>query len=786
MNKNFENLLNEFSKRDTLDLVCRPEFFQVQDDPGKTNFVDFLNENPKLEVIDEIGSQLSELVKLRFPKKKFTSDELQKAIDDHIGDKSLYEYGQWVYYPWLNKVIHVLPEEEFIEVRTNRNHYKITPNEEQLLSEKKIGIIGLSVGKAIALTIALERICGELVLADFDVIELSNLNRIQTGIQNFGLKKTVIVAREIAEIDPYLKVTCLHEGLTEQNVDEFFANGKKLDVCIEVCDGLYTKIFAREKAKELGIPVVMNSSDRGTTDVERYDLDSSLPLLHGLIDHLDISKVKEAKTNEEKVPYLLPMLGVESSSSRLKASMLEIQETITTWPQLASGVVFGGGICTDVCRRILLDQFTKSGRYFVDTEQAINDEVEDYISLQKQKRETIEQTPNTGLDDYENELAAAIDQLKLGELESNVIEASEDKLNLIVEAAILAPSAGNNQPWKWIYKNKRLFFIYDKERGNSILNYKNTVAKVGMGAAAENVILKANELGYEVILNKFPLPSFSDLYAIFSFCKEKTSNTEKKDRFGLVDAVAHRVTNRNNQERLELKPNDAHYLKQLAEQVPGAKLKLFTETAVLDELKEIIAEIDWIIMTCKTSHDQFMNELRWNTKEVEATRDGIDIKTLDISPTEKAGLQVARDWKVVEHVKNWGLGREFGKMSRDAINSSSAVGLLTMDKGSPNPYFDGGRAIQKIWLGATQKGVSFQPMSGSTFISERITDDDFSDFYEYRDKIICLIERMKRICEIEAGEKDVFLFRLSYADKPEVRSLRRKVEDVFIQDGQVL
>ena len=77
-------------------------------------------------------------------------------------------------------------------------------------------------------------------------------------------------------------------------------------------------------------------------------------------------------------------------------------------------------------------------------------------------------------------------------------------------------------------------------------------------------------------------------------------------------------------------------------------------------------------------------------------------------------------------------------------------------------------------------------MSGSTFISERITDDDFSDFYEYRDKIICLIERMKRICEIEAGEKDVFLFRLSYADKPEVRSLRRKVEDVFIQDGQVL
>ena len=45
-------------------------------------------------------------------------------------------------------------------MRTNRNKYKITPEEEALLSKKKIGIIGLSVGKAIATTIAMERVCG--------------------------------------------------------------------------------------------------------------------------------------------------------------------------------------------------------------------------------------------------------------------------------------------------------------------------------------------------------------------------------------------------------------------------------------------------------------------------------------------------------------------------------------------------------------------------------------------------------------------------------------------------
>ena len=113
----------------------------------------------------------------------------------------------------------------------------------------------------------MERICGHLILADFDLIELSNLNRIQTSVYNLNTKKTVVVAREIAEIDPFIKVNCLHDGITEQNAVDFFISNGRLDICIEVCDGLSAKIFTREKAKDLGIPVVMNSSDRGTTDV---------------------------------------------------------------------------------------------------------------------------------------------------------------------------------------------------------------------------------------------------------------------------------------------------------------------------------------------------------------------------------------------------------------------------------------------------------------------------------------------------------------------------------------
>ena len=52
----------------------------------------------------------------------------------------------------------------------------------------------------------MERSCGRLRLADFDTLELSNMNRIRTGIYSLGMPKGVVAAREIAEIDPFFPV----------------------------------------------------------------------------------------------------------------------------------------------------------------------------------------------------------------------------------------------------------------------------------------------------------------------------------------------------------------------------------------------------------------------------------------------------------------------------------------------------------------------------------------------------------------------------------------------------
>ena len=325
-----------------------------------------LNDRPGLVIHDHIIGQLTELVRSLNPSKRFTPPELLEAARAHVNGSPLEEYGVWVYYPWNDRLVHILDESEFALVRTDRNRNKITREEQAVLSTKKVGVIGLSVGQSVSLTMALERSFGEIRLADFDTLELSNLNRIRSGVHELGVPKVINTAREIAELDPFLNVTIFPEGVTRDNVDTFLTDGGKLDVLVEECDSVDVKILARQRAKAFGIPVVMDTSDRGLIDVERFDLEPERPIMHGRMAHLDLSVTDKPMLPDQELEFILTMVGKETLSKKMLDSFPEIGKSLVTWPQLGAHVVLGGALAGDVCRNILLGQMSWSGRWQVD------------------------------------------------------------------------------------------------------------------------------------------------------------------------------------------------------------------------------------------------------------------------------------------------------------------------------------------------------------------------------------------------------------------------------------
>lgn len=707
---------------------------------------------------DTLQEQLAELEETREPTLDLPAEELARRARVHLGGVPPERYGSWVYYPWSRRLAHVLPEAEYRELRTSRNRNKITRAEQEALAQKRVGVVGLSVGQASAVTLAMEEVAGELVLADFDRLSLSNMNRLRSGVHNVGVNKAVLTAREIVEIDPYARLTVFTDGLTDANMAEFFEGGGGLDLLVEECDDLYMKIKVRERARALRIPVLMETSDRGLIDVERYDEAPSRPLLHGLAGDLVAERLRGLSTFD-KVPIVLRLLGEETISSRLAASLVEVKTTLKTWPQLASAVALGSALNTDTARRILLGQVRGSGRFYADLEQLVREGASAPLAEFREDRPADEA------------LAAPVaPALARG------ARVDADTARRLVWYGTMSFSGGNVQPWRFVFRDGTLRCIHDLERSRSFLDWHHAATHLAFGGVVENISLAASQLGLEAQVATFPVPD--DPFVVCDLTFAHAATPRRREDPDLFARIPQRVTNRRLGERAPFVAEDGVWLAGLAEEA-GARLEVLASPAALDGMGAVLGRGDRVRFLHQVMHREMMSELRWSREEVERTRDGMDVVTLDLSASDLAGMRVTRAWRVMEAVGKLGGGRGLEKPAKKSMAAASAVGLLTTQGTQPLDYFRAGRALARVWLGATSRGWAMQPMTALTYLFARLVGGDAELAGEHRAEIAELHRRYLEIFRVPSGWGDPMLFRLARVGPPRARSLRRHVEDVL-------
>jgi sulfur carrier protein ThiS adenylyltransferase len=108
-----------------------------------------------------------------------------------------------------------------------------TPGVHAKLKAATVGIAGLG-GLGSAIAIALARVgVGRLIVADFDVVEPSNLNRQQYFTDQIGMLKTDALVSNLRKINPYVQVEAHTVKLTPDNILPMFGT---VDVMIEAFD----------------------------------------------------------------------------------------------------------------------------------------------------------------------------------------------------------------------------------------------------------------------------------------------------------------------------------------------------------------------------------------------------------------------------------------------------------------------------------------------------------------------------------------------------------------------
>lgn len=700
------------------DPVATAHAAQVLDpaDPADRETLNRLRADPAIEFLDHGDQQIAGLRKLR--------PEPSREI--------LAEGIRWAYYPWRRSVVAVLGPRGFRALRLDRNRNNITADEQLRLGSLTIGVAGLSVGHVIAHTLALQGLCGVIRLADFDHLELSNLNRVPATVFDLGVNKAHVASRRIAELDPYLRVEVIEAGLTVETVDAFVDG---LDVVVEECDSLDMKAVARLAARARRIPVVMATSDRGMVDVERFDHEPERPILHGMLGQLDVDLLP-GMSSRDKIPHMLRHLEAEQLSPRATASLIEVDRTLSTWPQMASDVVIGASAVAEAVRRIGLGETLNSGRCRVDVGWALDQ-----------------------LGEPAPEPTAAFDDAGLPTVDDP-----------IVAAAMRAPSGGNSQPWR-IEANPDDITITVAPEHTSAMDVGLRGSALAVGAVLFNVRVAAAANGVlgpvtvaedvdglplraEVALGAGDDPALAELY-------QPMLARETNRRHGTAHPIDDRTT-----ELLVAAARDE-----------GARLRLLTGESELDRAAAIFAAADRIRYLTPHLHGEMFAELRLPGDPDPDT--GLDVRTLELDASDQAMLEILRRPDVMARLAEWDAGAALGDDTRDRIRASSALAVITVTGDRLADYVRGGAATEAVWILAQREGLSVQPLS-PVFIHARTPAELAKLSPGFADELIRLHGDFMRLTETDPDDALVLALRFSAAAPASVVS-RRSASRVHVQ-----
>lgn len=671
---------------------------------AQSSRIEELANDPSLRIIDKLDAVVAEL------------DDVSSAeIDPH-----------WVVFPWRHTAVRLPGPKIFRRLRTDRNRNKLTTSEQQRLGSATIGVVGLSVGHSIAYTLAAEGIGRTLRLADGDHLELTNMNRIPASVADIGENKAVLAARRIVELDPYIDVSVHPQALTTESLDAFVVG---LDLLIEECDSLDIKIALRESAKRHRVPVVMHTSDNGLLDVERFDLEPDRPLLHDLIGSISTAEI-EGLATDEKVPYVLRILDPEHISSRLAASLIEIDHQVTTWPQLAEDVVLGAASVTAIARRLLLDEPVPSGRSRLEIDT-------DPLPISRRSED-----PRSG-----NELGLEVEESD----QTGGPHSPEGPFHLqLAWAAGRAPSGGNVQPWLFRAAENRFDIELDPSKSTSMdIAWRGSQVAVGASALNAEIAASARSRLADVSIEGEG-PTTAVRLAL------KNGRSHDYDR--LYDYIAKRTTDRSRGPTSEL-PDEFRVQTHLWAGRFGAGAHVVTARSTLDELGTLLGEADRLRYLDLRLHGEMFSELKWPGDD-DST--GIDVRSLALSPTDAAALDVLRRRDVVAELGAWKGGRALTEIAQGLLADSSGALVVYAGTSGGHPFVNAGRALQAMWLEATRLGIGVHPISPLFLYATSMRDclqlvdvDDVDEVWE-------LAQQFRRLLGLGPNDQPALIARLTH------------------------
>jgi len=144
---------------------------------------------------------------------------------------------------------------------TSRNIGALTEKEQDKLADSNIAVIGCGGIGGIAIDLLVRTGIGELIIADGDVFEISNLNRqIFSSYSYIGKNKAKVIEKRIKDINPSIKITAYDKFVNSEELANKIIKGA--DLVVDGLDNVLSRIYVSRAAKDNQIPYVFGAAEK--------------------------------------------------------------------------------------------------------------------------------------------------------------------------------------------------------------------------------------------------------------------------------------------------------------------------------------------------------------------------------------------------------------------------------------------------------------------------------------------------------------------------------------------
>lgn len=268
----------------------------------------------------------------------------------------------------------------------------------------------------------------------------------------------------------------------------------------------------------------------------------------------------------------------------------------------------------------------------------------------------------------------------------------------ILDAARIAPSRDNLQPWRFVVDHETVSFVVDHDRDRSPANADGRMARIAVGAAIECALIRAGRMGVIVRVQ----PPEPGALATITFSSPKRDPEPDK-------ALLRRVTNRHAYDSRPVDDATFAWLREATPPIELARTFWFGRERV-KALGPIVEEAETLFFSDKRNREAALGSIRFDVRDRGEVASGMSLGCMELSASERVTIDTLRRTPQ-ERLATMGLFKKMGARARRLIESASGVCLVTASGSEPDVDLSVGRSMLRAWVALTRRGLVAHPMS---------------------------------------------------------------------------